>query len=120
MSLQANPNCQHPSEALCTCKDVGSLASAPCSRFVTTNFAYTIIFLRNGGERTRAIWLAKTCLEISIAEARQWVDSVVLEDEPVMGMFPTIPETSFAPRKVAMAWPPTVTDRMKDQTPPPQ
>lgn len=28
MSLQANPNCQHPGEAFCTCKDVGELAQA--------------------------------------------------------------------------------------------
>lgn len=28
MSLQANPDCQHPGEAHCTCKDVGELRSS--------------------------------------------------------------------------------------------
>jgi hypothetical protein len=29
MSLQANPDCQHPSEATCKCKDIGELVPAP-------------------------------------------------------------------------------------------
>lgn len=40
------------------------------------NLAYIVIFLRNGGERIRAIWLAKNWFDIELREAKEWVDSV--------------------------------------------
>ena len=36
MSLQANPECQHPSEGLCTCKDVGQSAALPALKWSKT------------------------------------------------------------------------------------
>lgn len=42
------------------------------------NFAWIIIYLRNGGERIRAIMLARDALGITLTEAREWVDSVKL------------------------------------------
>ena len=55
------------------------------------NLAYIVIFLRNGGERLRAIWLAKSALKIEIKEASEWVDSVSLVNEPAPDLLPEIP-----------------------------
>lgn len=52
-------------------------APRPCSAlFGSFNFAYSILFLRNAGERIRAIRLAMDALGIGFKEAREWVDSV--------------------------------------------
>jgi hypothetical protein len=42
----------------------------------STNLAWIVVFLRNGGERLRAIWLAKNAMNITIRQAIDWVDSV--------------------------------------------
>jgi hypothetical protein len=73
----------------------------------SNNLAYIIIFLRNGGERLRAIWLAKNTLNLSNREAADWVDSVELISEP----------REHEPRKVASHWPESVTQRIKEVEP---
>jgi len=78
-----------------------------------TNLAYIVIFLRNSGERLRAIWLAKNTLNIEIKEAAEWVDSVRLINEPTRDLLPETPPRNMKPSKTASHWPPTVTERMK-------
>jgi len=80
-----------------------------------TNLAYIVIFLRNGGERLRAIWLAKSTLGISTKEATEWVDSVSLITAPVPELLPEIPPRKVELVKTASHWPPTVTERMKSK-----
>ncbi len=77
------------------------------------NLAYIVIFLRNGGERLRAIWLAKNALKIGLEEAKEWVDSVSLVTEPTPDLLPEIPPRNVEPVKTASHWPPTVTERIK-------
>lgn len=42
------------------------------------NTAWCILFLRNGGERIRAIKLAMDIFQISLPQARDWVDNLKL------------------------------------------
>lgn len=77
------------------------------------NLAYIVIFLRNGGERLRAIWLAKNTLGIEISEARDWVDTVKLVNEPTPEFLPELPPRKPEIVKTADHWPPTVEARMK-------
>lgn len=79
------------------------------------NLAYIVIFLRNGGERLRAIWLAKSALKIKIKEASEWVDSVSLVNEPTPDLLPETPPRNVEVVKTASHWPPTVTERMKSK-----
>lgn len=79
------------------------------------NLAYIVIFLRNGGERLRAIWLAKSALKIEIKEASEWVDSVSLINEPTPDLLPETPPRKVDVVKTASHWPPTVTERMKSK-----
>lgn len=46
------------------------------AKFQGAWFAEIVIFLRNGGERMRAIKLAHVALGVPIREAAAWVDSV--------------------------------------------
>jgi len=83
--------------------------SASCSPFAgVTNLAYIVIFLRNGGERLRAIWLAKKTLGLEIKEAAAWVDSVKLIPEPMPELLPEYPPADHRVGMVASHWPPTV------------
>lgn len=54
--------------------------SAECQNL---NFAYCVLFLRNAGERIRAIRLTMDVLGIGFAAARQWVDSVHIRSEKI-------------------------------------
>ena len=82
---------------------------ASCSPFAgVTNLAYIVIFLRNGGERLRAIWLAKSMLGIEIREAKEWVDSVKLIRGPMPELLPEYPPQERTAPMVASHWPPTV------------
>lgn len=47
--------------------------------FKNHNLAYIVIFLRNGGEKLRAIWLSHKALNITISEAKDWVETVKLD-----------------------------------------
>ena len=58
-----------------TVNAVGIRCSALLGQF---NFAWCIMYLRNGGERIRAIMLARDALGITLTQAREWVDSVKL------------------------------------------
>lgn len=74
-----------------------------------TNLAYIVIFLRNGGERLRAIWLTMRTLKIEMREAKEWVDSVKLVQGPLPELLPEWPPVEReAPAMVASHWPPTV------------
>lgn len=79
------------------------------------NLAYIVIFLRNGGERLRAIWLTTKTLGVEIKEASEWVDSVRLIDEPAPELLPETPPRNVEVVKTASHWPPTVTERMKSK-----
>jgi hypothetical protein len=48
------------------------------SLFGQFNFAWCIIFLKNSGERARAIMLAKDALGVSLMEASEWVNTVAI------------------------------------------
>ena len=89
------------------------LESAPTYFDGANNLAYLAIFLRNGGERLRAIWLVKNTLNIELGEAKRWVDEVQLVDAPAPEFLPEFPPRVIEPAKVANHWPPSVTDRMK-------
>lgn len=92
------------------------MPTTTCSPFAgVTNLAYIVIFLRNGGERLRAIWLAKSTLGIEIREAKEWVDSVKLIRGPMPELLPEYPPQERTAPMVASHWPPTVESKMKDQ-----
>lgn len=70
----------------------------------TINLAYIVIFLRNGGERLRAIRLARSVLLIDIHQAVEWVDAVKLVRGPIID---NMPENEEAPLVVSH-WPKSI------------
>lgn len=58
-------------------------------------FAYCVMFLKNSGERIRAIYLAKKALGIDFNAARAWVDALKMDrikTEPTEGQKKTFAE----------------------------
>ena len=80
------------------------------------NFVYIIIFLRNGGERLRAIWLAKNYFDIDLIEAKRWVETVSLKKRTeltgVNWNLEILP-MHLADTKEVSHWPPTIERMLK-------
>lgn len=77
--------------------------------------AYIVIFLRNSGERIRAIWLAKQALNLSLKEAKDWVESVNLINGPSVKYLNHVSGEceQTLPAQTVSHWPANVTTALK-------